>query len=39
VFYGEEGPTDLVRFAFCKKHSVLEESGKRLNAYFAAVAG
>ena len=39
VFYGEGGPTDLVRFAFCKKHAVLEESGKRLNAYFAAVAG
>ena len=39
VFYGEEGPTDLVRFAFCKKHSVLEEAGKRLNAYFSAVAG
>jgi N-succinyldiaminopimelate aminotransferase len=39
VFYGEEGPTDLVRFAFCKKNSVLEESGKRLNAYFSAVAG
>ena len=39
VFYGEGGPTDLVRFAFCKKHAVLEEAGKRLNAYFAAVAG
>jgi N-succinyldiaminopimelate aminotransferase len=39
VFYGEDGPTDLVRFAFCKEHSVLDESGKRLNTYFAALAG
>jgi len=35
VFYGEGGPTDLVRFAFCKKTSVLEEAGKRLSAHFA----
>ncbi|HXJ02410.1 MAG TPA: aminotransferase class I/II-fold pyridoxal phosphate-dependent enzyme, partial [Micropepsaceae bacterium] len=39
VFYGENGPTDLVRFAFCKKQAVLDEAGKRLNAYFSAVAG
>jgi aspartate/methionine/tyrosine aminotransferase len=35
VFYGERGPTDLVRFAFCKKTSVLDEAGKRLSAHFA----
>jgi aspartate/methionine/tyrosine aminotransferase len=39
VFYGEGGPTDLVRFAFCKKHSVLEEAGRRLNRYFSALSG
>ncbi|HEX3484488.1 MAG TPA: aminotransferase [Micropepsaceae bacterium] len=39
VFYGEDGPTDVVRFAFCKKQAVLEEAGKRLNAHFSAVAG
>jgi N-succinyldiaminopimelate aminotransferase len=33
VFYGEGGPTDLVRFAFCKKPSVLQEAGKRLNEF------
>jgi len=35
VFYGEGGPTDLVRFAFCKRTSVLEEAGKRLKAHFS----
>jgi N-succinyldiaminopimelate aminotransferase len=39
VFYSEGGPTDLVRFAFCKKMSVLEESGRRLNAHFSSLAG
>jgi N-succinyldiaminopimelate aminotransferase len=39
VFYSEGGPADLVRFAFCKKHAVLEDAGKRLNAYFAAQLG
>jgi aspartate/methionine/tyrosine aminotransferase len=35
VFYGEDGPTDLVRFAFCKKREVIEESAKRLRAHRA----
>ena len=39
VFYGEGAPTDLVRFAFCKKTSVLEQAGKRLQRHFSAVAG
>jgi aspartate/methionine/tyrosine aminotransferase len=39
VFYGPGGPTDLVRFAFCKKVSVLEEAGLRLKKYFSALAG
>src|SRR5262249_8538600 len=30
AFFGEGAPTDLVRFAFCKKKSVLEEAGQRL---------
>jgi len=34
AFFGEGAPTDLVRFAFCKKHAVLEEAGRRLGAYF-----
>lgn len=29
-FYGEGGPTDLVRFAFCKKPAVLDEAVRRL---------
>jgi len=33
VFYGEDGPTDLVRFAFCKKREVIEESARRLSAH------
>jgi aspartate/methionine/tyrosine aminotransferase len=33
VFYGEAGPTDLVRFAFCKKREVIEESARRLSAH------
>ena len=33
VFYGDNGPTDLVRFAFCKKREVIEESAKRLRAH------
>jgi N-succinyldiaminopimelate aminotransferase len=39
VFYGSGGPTDLVRFAFCKKISVLEEAGMRLKKHFSALAG
>jgi len=33
VFYGEDGPTDLVRFAFCKKREIIEESARRLSAH------
>ena len=36
VFYGEDGPTDLVRFAFCKKRETIEESARRLSAYLPA---
>ena len=36
AFFGEGAPTDLVRFAFCKKPAVLEEAGRRLAAHFAA---
>ena len=34
AFFGQDSPTDLVRFAFCKRKSVLEEAGKRLQDYF-----
>ena len=36
VFYGEDAPTDLVRFAFCKKRDVIAESARRLSAHHAA---
>jgi aspartate/methionine/tyrosine aminotransferase len=39
AFYSAGGPTDLVRFAFCKKQAVLEEAGRRLVAYFASREG
>jgi aspartate/methionine/tyrosine aminotransferase len=35
AFFGRDAPTDLVRFAFCKKRSVLEEVGRRLARHFA----
>jgi N-succinyldiaminopimelate aminotransferase len=35
AFFGEGAPTDLVRFAFCKKREVLEEAGRRIAAHFA----
>jgi aspartate/methionine/tyrosine aminotransferase len=38
VFYGEDAPTDLVRFAFCKKRETIEESARRLSAYLPAKA-
>jgi N-succinyldiaminopimelate aminotransferase len=34
AFFDEDSPTDLVRFAFCKQKSVLEEAGRRLGNYF-----
>jgi len=33
VFYGDDAPTDLVRFAFCKKREVIEDSARRLRAH------
>jgi N-succinyldiaminopimelate aminotransferase len=35
AFFGKDAPTDLVRFAFCKKRAVLEDAGRRLAAHFA----
>jgi aspartate/methionine/tyrosine aminotransferase len=35
AFFGKDSPTDMVRFAFCKKHAVLEEAAQRLKAHFA----
>jgi N-succinyldiaminopimelate aminotransferase len=37
VFYSDEPPLDLVRFAFCKTPAILGESGARLGRYFASV--
>jgi N-succinyldiaminopimelate aminotransferase len=37
VFYSDEPPLDLVRFAFCKTPAILEESGARLGRYFASI--
>lgn len=34
VFYKDGQPKNLVRFAFCKKREVIEESVRRLSAYF-----
>jgi aspartate/methionine/tyrosine aminotransferase len=34
VFYKDGKPGNLVRFAFCKKRTVLEESIARLERYF-----
>lgn len=39
VFYGEKGPTDLVRFAFCKKREVIQESARRLRAHLPGANG
>jgi len=36
AFFVADAPTDLVRFAFCKKREILEEAGRRLSAYFAS---
>ena len=33
VFYGDDAPTDLVRFAFCKKREVIEDCARRLRAH------
>lgn len=37
-FYTADAPTNLVRFAFCKKQDVLEDAVRRLEAHFAPVA-
>lgn len=34
AFYGPEGPTHLVRFAFCKKRGVIDDVVKRLEKHF-----
>lgn len=39
VFYSDNPPHDLVRFAFCKKPATIIESGRRLTRYFADLAG
>jgi aspartate/methionine/tyrosine aminotransferase len=36
AFFSGGAPTDLVRFAFCKKPAVLEEAGRRLVTYFSS---
>nr|TFG54102.1 MAG: aminotransferase [Hyphomicrobiales bacterium] len=33
-FYGEDAPTKLIRFAFCKTQDVLNEAAHRLEKYF-----
>lgn len=38
AFFGKDSPTDMVRFAFCKKRAVLEEAALRLKAHFAPSA-
>ncbi len=35
AFYASGGPTDLVRFAFCKKREILEDAAHRLQNFFA----
>ncbi len=37
-FYGEDAPSGLIRFAFCKRQDVLNEAARRLENYFAPVA-
>ncbi len=39
VFYSENPPLDLVRFAFCKTPAIIEEAGSRLARYFAGTQG
>jgi N-succinyldiaminopimelate aminotransferase len=36
VFYKADAPDHMVRFAFCKKHAVIDEALKRLEVYFRA---
>ncbi len=36
VFFKHETPDTMVRFAFCKKHAVIEEAVARLEKYFSS---
>jgi aspartate/methionine/tyrosine aminotransferase len=35
VFYNEDPPSDLVRFAFCKTPDLLDDAARRLRGHFA----
>jgi aspartate/methionine/tyrosine aminotransferase len=37
VFFGADGPTHLVRFAFCKRREVIEDACGRLKAHLPSV--
>ena len=37
VFFKDNKPDHMVRFAFCKKHQVIEESVRRLEKYFSSI--
>ena len=39
VFYSENPPSDLVRFAFCKTPAIIDECGRRLAHQFAGTHG
>ncbi|CTQ51598.1 hypothetical protein LP7551_00110 [Roseibium album] len=38
AFYGEDAPTDYVRFCFCKKNEVIDEALARLSAFLTAAS-
>jgi aspartate/methionine/tyrosine aminotransferase len=38
VFYSADPPRDLVRFAFCKTSTLIEQAGSRLARYFGSPA-
>ena len=37
VFFGNDGPTHLVRFAFCKRREVLEDACRRLGTHLPSL--
>ena len=39
VFFGINGPTHLVRFAFCKRREVLEDACRRLKTHLPSLSG
>jgi N-succinyldiaminopimelate aminotransferase len=39
AFFGADSPTDLVRFAFCKRRSVLEDAAERIRSHFTSSTG